>query len=501
MDSSAGPPEADPPSPRSPREDPILARQRAELRAAKDAAAARAKLTRARNQSRRAAAVTEIRRLHLQAACIADAFFTLSVSSKVDELREEVTAGEARLAQIDADDAETLARTDISPEDKTRLNAQRKAERSMLTGTVKLARLQVISLEFEHAEVSELAESCTELFSVDIQQFPPELSGGTLSKEQRKVTSRAKKAATERSEGLQLTIYKSAQQCLDERWQLAQQRIRRADEFSEEEFEQGKIVGEKAAKVMVDTKRKSKLLQQSDDLAAQAQALLKQTVAFQDLEASLEPNQTLNAQEFLVRSQGVMDEVMRIQREASSPKSLAIAEAKLMESLWAKLDVDNSETLDVVELRGMMRELEIELADDQYTDAMAEIDTDASGDVDKSEFMAWWAKQPFAKQQQLTSHINEMEAVWDSVDTDQSGTLDAEEVKALLIKMDQPVGDAEFAALMQTIDKDGSGTVDKHEFLVWWGMQVTPDTFVQTNSNLPHSARCAFSSFARVQCT
>jgi hypothetical protein len=91
-------------------------------------------------------------------------------------------------------------------------------------------------------------------------------------------------------------------------------------------------------------------------------------------------------------------------------------------------------------------------------------------------------RDDLAAQAQVLSHINEIEAVWDMVDTHKSGTLDAKQMKSILIKMDHPIaqqlltghpiGDFEFGGLMQSIDKNGSGTVDKHEFLEWWGMLV-----------------------------
>ena len=51
------------------------------------------------------------------------------------------------------------------------------------------------------------------------------------------------------------------------------QRTKRADTTAREEYEQSKIMGEGAAKVLTDAKRKSKILMKSDALAKKVQLI------------------------------------------------------------------------------------------------------------------------------------------------------------------------------------------------------------------------------------
>lgn len=65
----------------------------------------------------------------------------------------------------------------------------------------------------------------------------------------------------------------------------------------------------------------------------------------------------------------------------------------------------------------------------------------------------------------------EREAVrraFEDVDTDRSGTLDKEEVRALTQILGRNVSDNELKAMMREMDGDGGGDIDFAEFFSWW---------------------------------
>ena len=65
--------------------------------------------------------------------------------------------------------------------------------------------------------------------------------------------------------------------------------------------------------------------------------------------------------------------------------------------------------------------------------------------------------------------LKRLKRVWKRVDSDGSGTLDHDEVKAIFIEMGKTLSQREFMRAMDQIDSDGSGEVDFKEFsLVLW---------------------------------
>ena len=109
----------------------------------------------------------------------------------------------------------------------------------------------------------------------------PSLLASHVILEGRCASKRSKVAAAERAKEQEREGFNTAKELLDERWTLSLERMTRADTLAKEEFEQGKIIGEGPAKIMVDAKRKSDLLQKADALSRQTQELMQQTQAYQ----------------------------------------------------------------------------------------------------------------------------------------------------------------------------------------------------------------------------
>ena len=92
----------------------------------------------------------------------------------------------------------------------------------------------------------------------------------------------------------------------------------------------------------------------------------------------------------------------------------AIVEAKLsakeqeekeleeMKRHWGRFDSDASGMLSQAEIKRVLEAMKKETTDVVLAEAMAEIDSDGSGEVSYEEFARWWAKQDPSAQQQLT---------------------------------------------------------------------------------------------------
>lgn len=76
-------------------------------------------------------------------------------------------------------------------------------------------------------------------------------------------------------------------------------------------------------------------------------------------------------------------------REESGEERKEEAEQTLKE-LFEQIDIDGSGTLDRTEVARMARLLDKPMDDDDLDAAMASMDDDHSGEVDFTEFAAWW---------------------------------------------------------------------------------------------------------------
>ena len=58
------------------------------------------------------------------------------------------------------------------------------------------------------------------------------------------------------------------------------------------------------------------------------------------------------------------------------------------------------------------------------------IDMDADGKISFAEFERWWAKHPELRESNVFAAAAELESAWAAIDTDGSGSLDADELRA-----------------------------------------------------------------------
>jgi calcium-dependent protein kinase len=131
-----------------------------------------------------------------------------------------------------------------------------------------------------------------------------------------------------------------------------------------------------------------------------------------------------------------------------------------MMDLFKSLDTDNSGTLSRQELIDGFTHLyhsEVDDIDAEVDRIMAQVDTDRSGEIDYSEFVA-----ATLNRNQLLSR-ERLEAAFKVFDIDGNGTISADELKTILGR--QKVYDDEmWAGIIREVDQNGDGVIDMREF-------------------------------------
>lgn len=135
-------------------------------------------------------------------------------------------------------------------------------------------------------------------------------------------------------------------------------------------------------------------------------------------------------------------------------------EREEMIELFKVLDTDHSGTLSRQELVEGFNNLysdEVEDIEAEVDRIMGQVDTDGSGEIDYSEFVA-----ASMNRNKLLSR-ERLEAAFKAFDIDGSGTISADELKALLGK-NHAYGDDMWVDIIREVDQNGDGVIDLREF-------------------------------------
>ena len=99
---------------------------------------------------------------------------------------------------------------------------------------------------------------------------------------------------------------------------------------------------------------------------------------------------------------------------------------------------------------------------------LSKIDTDQSGSLSAEEWVLWWLKRvsvlPNPLRQQETIALN----MFKKLDTDNSGYLDSNEFNNLLLSLGAELSQEELLEALAEIDEDGNGKIEASEFISWW---------------------------------
>ena len=70
-----------------------------------------------------------------------------------------------------------------------------------------------------------------------------------------------------------------------------------------------------------------------------------------------------------------------------------------------------------------------------------------------------------------TRSSSKLAQMWKQIDSDDSGELDSQELRKVMVLMGQDESTLDMDATMAALDKDDSGSVSFGEFQTWWDMQ------------------------------
>ena len=178
-------------------------------------------------------------------------------------------------------------------------------------------------------------------------------------------------------------------------------------------------------------------------------------------------------------------------RPQRRPKRSKAESRKLLDSIWADLDLDGSGALEESELQKLLQQVSPEMSSLEVAELMTKLDKDQDGGVSKGEFLNWWMQQDdntrdtiagleyvpvMTKQEKKLVKRTQAESekllksIWNDLDLDGSGMLEESELQTVVQHLGifgDMVGD-ETAIMMTQLDTDRNGGVSQKEFLMWW---------------------------------
>jgi len=138
-----------------------------------------------------------------------------------------------------------------------------------------------------------------------------------------------------------------------------------------------------------------------------------------------------------------------------------------LKEMFISFDCDHSNTMELDEFQEMMKYTAPTMAADDVVSLFKEMDDDGSGQVSFEELagvmLAHYAEMTSASSAELSGELGER--LWVMFDTDNSGTVNLEEVMEALQKTGAKWDLSNVVALFNEIDHDSSGTIDKSEFI------------------------------------
>lgn len=141
--------------------------------------------------------------------------------------------------------------------------------------------------------------------------------------------------------------------------------------------------------------------------------------------------------------------------------------------VFDKLDENSNGQLDKSELKELLRALgvdERELTDESLNKMRTEINGGPEGDViSKEQFTVWYAKSE-------TRLMSEMKTCFDKIDTNHSGTIEKDEIRALLAELGHSVSDREVDDVERAIAHNPeTGQITFADFRGWYSSSLLFD--------------------------
>lgn len=132
-------------------------------------------------------------------------------------------------------------------------------------------------------------------------------------------------------------------------------------------------------------------------------------------------------------------------------------------AVFTQVDTDGNGTIDISELKILFSLLGITCSDEELSHLIKIVDVDHSGSLSFEEFVTLICL--LADAHAKAQHRADLKLVFDSVDTDGSGSICIGELGEMFQKLGYETTLEELTQLIQHVDADGNGSLDFEEFL------------------------------------
>ena len=126
------------------------------------------------------------------------------------------------------------------------------------------------------------------------------------------------------------------------------------------------------------------------------------------------------------------------------------SDPKLAE-IFNRFDVDQTKTIDKVELAQALQELNVQVTEEEITTILSEYDEDGSGELSFDEFRAIFGEA-------------KLRSVFREMDVDNSGNISVDELGGALSALGYKLSQREIRSILRQVDSDASGEVSYSEF-------------------------------------
>lgn len=133
-------------------------------------------------------------------------------------------------------------------------------------------------------------------------------------------------------------------------------------------------------------------------------------------------------------------------------------EIKMYQETFWRHDTDNSGTIDVKELGGMLKSMGREISPSDLFDLVANFDQDENGIIDFQEFLLLMSNLKLDKEDE------EYLEAFNLMDVNNTGEIGAKELREFMSKLDCDMSDEDLRLMIAMADKTGRGKLTFQEF-------------------------------------
>jgi len=154
-------------------------------------------------------------------------------------------------------------------------------------------------------------------------------------------------------------------------------------------------------------------------------------------------------------------------RKATNGEQEPVDDEAYARQVFEKYDYDGGGTIDAEELASLCYDMGFVMPDDEKDLVLSLLDSDRSGTIDADEFRAWFTvnKDEFFSGG-YSDDVKSAIYYFKTYDKDLSGELDRPEFEAMCEGMGW--GSDAVTETLAIMDRDGNGTVSLQEFLAWY---------------------------------